>query len=126
MSYAAQAYGRNSKAGLTGRALEAAVLIECAADLQRACDTIATDPAALDGALAKNRKVWSILAADATAPDNPLPQEIKRNMAAMAVFIFNRSLDLILKPTPEGVAPLIEINRNLAAGLRGVPATSAQ
>ncbi|PSC05219.1 flagellar protein FlaF [Alsobacter soli] len=123
MSYAkpVQAYGQAAKAGLSGRDLEAAVLIQCAADLQRAAMSLETDPKSLDEALARNRKLWSILAAEATEPTNPLPQEVKANIARLALFVFNRSLDLLVKPTPEGVQPLVDINRNIAAGLRTRP-----
>jgi flagellar protein FlaF len=125
MSYArqAQAYGQVSKAGLSGRNLEAAVLIECAADIQRAAAALETQPRLLDEALAKNRMLWSILAAAATEPDNPLPRDLKANMAQLAIFVFNRSLDAVVKPSPEILQPLIAINRELAAGLRGVPAS---
>ncbi|WP_460448602.1 flagellar biosynthesis regulator FlaF [Alsobacter sp. SYSU BS001988] len=126
MSYAkhANAYGQASKAGLSGRELEAAVLIECAADLQRAVAALESQPKLLDEALAKNRKLWSILAAGATEGDNPLPRDLKANMGRLAIFVFNRTLDLIMMPTPEGVQPLIDINRNIAAGLRGAPAAA--
>lgn len=79
----------------------------------------------LDAALAYNRKLWTILATSATEADSPLPAELKRNISLIAIFIFNRSLDLIVEPKREDLDVLIEINRNIAAGLQVIPKAAA-
>jgi flagellar biosynthesis activator protein FlaF len=79
----------------------------------------------LDGALAYNRKLWTILATSATETDSPLPEELQRNISLIAIFIFNRSLDLIVEPKREDLDVLIEINRNIAAGLQVMPKAAA-
>jgi flagellar protein FlaF len=80
-----------------------------------------TDRSDLDTALAYNRKLWTILASSATEDDSPLPADLRRNISLIAIFIFNRSLDLIIEPKREDLGVLIEINRNIAAGLQVLP-----
>jgi len=80
-----------------------------------------TDRSDLDTALAYNRKLWTILASSATEDDSPLPADLRRNISLIAIFIFNRSLDLIIEPKREDLSVLIEINRNIAAGLQVLP-----
>lgn len=79
------------------------------------------DRSDLDGALLYNRKLWTILSVAATDADSELPQEVKKNMALIAIFIFNRSLDLITEPKKDSLDALIEINRNIALGLMVKP-----
>jgi flagellar biosynthesis activator protein FlaF len=64
-----------------------------------------------------NRKLWTVFAADTMNPDHPLPQDIKNNIATLSVFIFKRTLDVLIDTKPEKIKALIEINRNIAAGL---------
>jgi flagellar protein FlaF len=44
---------------------------------------------------------------------------VRENVANLAVFVFKRTMEIESAPAPEKLAALIEINRNLAAGLRG-------
>ena len=118
MNQAVNAYAAASKTGLTGRELEASLLIRAAAQLQLVHDDWDARKSALDEALAYNRKLWTVLATSATEPDNPLPEPVKQNLSRLAVFIFNRTLDLMINPDATKVEPLISINRNVAAGLR--------
>jgi flagellar protein FlaF len=74
----------------------------------------------LDEALTYNRKIWTVLVSSVTRPENPLPQPIKQNVANLGLFIFNHTLTLMSGATPEKLAVLININRELAAGLRGM------
>ncbi len=74
----------------------------------------------LDEALTYNRKIWTVLVSSVTRPENPLPQPIKQNVANLGLFIFNHTLSLMSGAKPEKLAVLININRELAAGLRGM------
>ena len=84
-----------------------------------------TDRSDLDAALAYNRKLWTILSTSATDTESPLPADLQRNIALIAIFIFNRSLDIIMEPKREDLDVLIEINRNIAAGLKIMPQAAA-
>ncbi|MFL5207653.1 MAG: flagellar biosynthesis regulator FlaF, partial [Microvirga sp.] len=56
---------------------------------------------------------------------NPLPAAIKQNVANLGIFIFNHTLAVMTQPAPERLAILIDINREIAAGLRGPAAQAA-
>lgn len=75
----------------------------------------------LDEALTYNRKLWTVLVSSVTRPENPMPQPIKQNVANLGLFIFNHTLGLMAKPDPARLTILVNINRELAAGLRGIP-----
>src|SRR3954447_13613396 len=112
MNQAVNAYAAAAKTGLSGRELEASLLIRAAAQLQSVHDDWDARKGGLEEALAYNRKLWTILATAATEPGNPLPEPVKQNVTRLAMFIFNRTLDLMIAPAPEKVEPLIAINRN--------------
>jgi flagellar biosynthesis activator protein FlaF len=56
-----------------------------------------------------------------TDPANPLPKPIRQNVANLGLFVFERTIATLANPQPDALAPLIRINRELAAGLRGSP-----
>lgn len=117
MQTAALAYGQMQQKTAGPRDLEADLLMRAASKLQTAHDD--WDNADLHGALSYNRRLWTILVTSATAEDNPLPQQIKNNIANLGLFIFNRTVDTEAAPEPGKLSPLISINREVAAGLRG-------
>ena len=55
----------------------------------------------------------------ATSPDNALPAGVRQNVANLGIFVFNQTLAVLANPKPENLGALININRQLAAGLRG-------
>ena len=71
-----------------------------------------------DDALVYNRKLWSILVTSATSPESQLPQDIKNNVASLAVFVFKQTMTVISTDDPEKLNSLISINRTIAEGLR--------
>jgi flagellar protein FlaF len=127
MHYAASAYSRTAQTGQTPRELEASILMKSASRLQGIRDDWANRSGELDEALTYNRKLWTVLVSSVTRPENPLPTPIKQNVVNLGLFIFNHTLSLMASPAPERIAILVSINRELAAGLRGmgVPEESA-
>src|SRR5918998_2876202 len=121
MQQAANAYARVAKATQSPRELEAAVLMKAAARLQAVREDWAGRRAELDDALTYNRKLWTILVTSVTDADNPLPQAIKNNIANLAIFVFERTVTIMLEPGPEKLGALVTINREIAAGLRAQP-----
>lgn len=97
------------------------LLMKSATRLQQVKDKWNDDSSDLDGALLYNRKLWTILSVAATDVDSGLPPDIKSNIALIAVFIFNRSLELSIEPRQDALSALIEINRNIAEGLMTNP-----
>lgn len=118
MQSAANTYASVAQAGLTGRDLEASLLIRAAAQLQAVVDGWEERKGQLDEALAYNRRLWSVLATSATEPSNPLPEKVKQDFALLAAFVFKRTTEIMIEPRSDKVAPLVDINRNIAAGLR--------
>ena len=118
-----EAYKTSQKSVMTGREIEAAALTRCAillSDCQKNWD----DPNRgnnLSEALRINQRVWSILQAELVQEDNPLPQQLKENILSLSVFIDKRIIQVMAHPAPEKLQILIDINENLAAGLRSKP-----
>ena len=71
----------------------------------------------LGAALLNNRKLWSVLLATVTRPENPLPAALRQNVANIGIFVMKQTVDLMNDPKPEKLGSLININRELAAGL---------
>jgi flagellar protein FlaF len=120
MHYAASAYTKTAQATQSPRELEAAILMKAATRFQLIRDDWTGRHKELDEALTYNRKLWTILVTSATRPENPLPQSIKQNVANLGLFIFNHTLKLMAEPNPERLGILVTINREIAAGLRGI------
>lgn len=116
-AYAAAA--KTAQATVSPRELEASLLIKAAAKLQTIADDWAIRAVELEDALTYNRRLWMLLVSAVTNEENPLPVEIKRNILGLANFIFNHTIRISINPTPEPLAALISINRDIAAGLRG-------
>jgi len=119
MQHAAQAYGKVAKQTANPRELEADLLLRAAAKLQAVRDNWEQGKAKLEEALHYNRKLWTIFMTSVTEASNPLPREIKQNVANLGVFVVNHTLAVTADPRPEKLGALININRELAAGLLG-------
>ncbi|MCB1490692.1 MAG: flagellar biosynthesis regulator FlaF [Rhodobiaceae bacterium] len=116
---ATQAYARTAQATVHPRELEASLLTKAAMRLQALLDAGTTDPSEWRSAIHYNRQLWVIFATSVTSVDNPLPETIKRNVANLSVFIFRKGLEAERKRTAAALKPIIDINREIAAGLRG-------
>src|SRR5471030_462530 len=115
---AAHVYGNVSKEISSARDLEANLLLRSAARIQSIRDGWEGRKAELNDALLFNRRLWTIFLDSIMREDNPLPAEIRRNVVSLGVFVINRTIKLTGEPKPEGLNTLININRELAAGLR--------
>ena len=116
-AYAAAA--KTAQTVVSPRELEASLLIKAATRLQIVADEWATRERELDEALTYNRRLWTMLVSAVIAEDNPLPVGIKQNILGLANFIFNQTFRISSDPQPQGLGVLININRDIAAGLRG-------
>ena len=122
MNYAANAYARTSRSALSPREAESAVLLKAAQQLIGASHALAAgDTKRLNEALSFNQRVWTILASEATADENPLPADIKQGIGNLGVYVLRNCVDTMIAPTPEKIANLAAINNEIAAGLQGNP-----
>jgi flagellar protein FlaF len=74
----------------------------------------------LDDALTRNRKLWTILVTGVTDEASQWPLEVKQNIVGLGMFIFNHTIALtaMREVDPAKLDVLININRQIAAGLR--------
>ena len=120
MQHAAhQAYGKVAKQTSSPRDLEANLLLKAAARLQALSDGWDNSRDQIEEALLYNRKLWSIFLTTVTRQDNPLPEQVRQNVANLGLFVMNQTVILLQEPQREQLRSLININRELAAGLLG-------
>jgi flagellar biosynthesis activator protein FlaF len=116
-----EAYRAAQKSTMSGREIEAAALANTAMMLVECQDNWdAPDrEQTLQEALRINQLLWSILQAELVEAANPLPKELRQDILNLSVFIDRKTIDVMIAPAPEKLTTLIDINLNLAAGLRG-------
>jgi len=118
-----EAYKATQQMAMSGREIEAAALTRAATlltDCQQNWDAPDRDEA-LQEALRINQTIWSILQAELAKADNPLPKELRQDILSLSLFVDQRILDIMAYPAPEKLTAIINLNMNLAAGLRGEP-----
>jgi flagellar protein FlaF len=116
-AYAAAA--KTAQSVVSPRELEASLLIKAATRLQAVADDWEARGHGLDEALTYNRRLWTLLVSAVIAEDNPLPVGIKQNILSLANFVFNQTFRISADPQPQSLGILVNINRDIAAGLRG-------
>ena len=119
MPNAAQTYEAVGMQTASPRKLEASLLLKSASRLQAVHDSWDHSRSELDDALYFNRRLWSLLIAAVTSAENPLPHPIRQNVANLGLFVLNHTITLMADPKPEKLGSLININREIAAGLLG-------
>ena len=115
-----KAYDSVNKSTMSGRDVEAAVLTKAALKLKACQDNWSQNGhgTSLEAALKYNQRVWCIFQAELENPQNPLPSALKANLFQLIAFIDKRTLGTMADPAPEKLTILININHNIAAGLR--------
>ena len=111
-----QAYNSSQKLGAPASQTEARALLETARRLSVAKEQMEN----LDEyriALRLNRRLWTIFQADVASDENPLPPGIKANILSLSVFIDKHTVGALTEPEERRLDVLININRNVVAGL---------
>jgi flagellar protein FlaF len=121
---AAGAYGDHAQKHETSqRELEARVLLKSARmlkELQDNWDEVTTEM--LDNVLKYNRQIWMMFYDTALEnEDESRPNDLRSNIVNLANFIFKREVDILAsrERTPDKLDVLININKEIAAGLMG-------
>jgi flagellar protein FlaF len=117
---ALKTYESVNKSTMGARDLEATVLAKAARHLKD-CQARWGEPdcpSRMAEALKYNQRVWCIFQAELEKPENPLPAGLKMDLLRLIAFIDRRTLEVIGQPAPEKLNILININDNIAAGLR--------
>lgn len=97
--------------------LESRALINTASKLNLIKENWDVEKDSLNEALEKNRRLWTILATSMVEEDCPQPAEIKSNITNLAMFVFKKTMAIMVEPKPESLDILISINMNIAKGL---------
>lgn len=118
-----RAYETVSKATQSGRETEAAVLTKAALKLKKCQDNWNAPDRniRLEEALKYNQRIWSIFQSELSREDHQLPKKLRLDILRLAAFIDRRIFETMASPAPDKLKIVIDINNNLAAGLRGSP-----
>jgi len=120
--HGAHAYQQVGKQTVNPRELEANLLSKSATNLQRIRDNWdSSTNNDLAAALRFNRRLWTVFMTSVTDPSSTLPQDVRENVANLGIFIAKHMLQLQIEPAARKLDVLININRQLAAGLRASP-----
>lgn len=105
----------------SGRENEARVLTTAATKLRYCVDNwhAADRREKLHEALTYNQRIWSLIQGELLDETNPLPKKIRENILSLSILIDKRIFNVMAYPAPEKLKLIIDINLNLAAGLRG-------
>ncbi len=112
-----QRYTETEVSGLDQVELESRALIKTASSLNLIKENWEQKQGDLTEALEKNRKLWTVIASAMSDDSSPQPAEMKKNILTLAMFVFKRTMEVMVNPTPESLGILISINMNIARGL---------
>ena len=117
---AVRTYDRVGNNGGAPRQTEGRALLEAARRLAEA-QKCPDDTKGLRNAARINWRLWTIFQAELSAPECPLPVEIRTNMLNLCNFVDKRTVAILAQPKPQMVDVLINVNRQIAAGLLARP-----
>jgi flagellar protein FlaF len=66
-----------------------------------------------------NRRLWTVFIDAVTHDDNRLPSTVRDNLTKLGMFVMGETFALMTNPQPDHLTSIININRGIAAGLRG-------
>lgn len=120
---AAGTYGKQAKETSSQRELEGQLLLKAANEIQKLQDNWdEATPEDIDNILTYNRKLWMLFFDTAIENPDERPVDLRNNIVNLCNFIFKRSLNILSEPSKEKLGVLIDINRQIAAGLLTKPA----
>jgi len=111
------AYNQQQKQNLSPREVEAMAFTKAALLLEEA-KALTEDIEGFSKSLRFNHLLWTIMQADITEDENQLPPEIKANVMSLSIFVDKQTTKALRSADGKDLDVLININRNLAAGLR--------
>lgn len=114
-------YVQQSKENMSQRELEASVLTKAGLLLKQCQENWsgADRDQLLEDAVKYNQRIWSFFQSELSMPDNPLPKKIREDILNLSLFIDKRLFEVLAFPeNPQRLSIVIDINFNLAAGLR--------
>ena len=118
MSYetAARTYEQSRLKGGNPRETEGRALLEAARRMSVA-QSDPEDKKGIGDAARLNWRLWTIIQAEVCAPECGLPDDLRANMLNLCNFVDKHMVDVLANPSPHRLDVLIDINRQIAAGL---------
>lgn len=117
-SQAAGVYNKQKKETPDQRELESHLLLKSASELKtlydRWEDATVED---VDNILTYNRKLWTVFFDSAIENPDDRPKALRENIISLANFIFKQTIKILAERDKEKLLVLIDINREIAAGL---------
>ena len=115
---AREAYSSGAKTSTSSRQLEAQALSRAAQRLEESQSTSGIDGTELvRSALRHNQKLWTLFQANLIQPEHGMDLGLRKSLLELSLFVDKTTLELLVRPDAAKVQPLIDINRQLAAGL---------
>ena len=123
-----QTYETVNKTTMSGREIEAAVLTKAACKLKECQQNWNSEDREqkLNDALKYNQLIWSIFQGELKKDDNPLDKELRANLLQLSALVDRQIFDTMGEPSPDKLNLVIDINNNIAAGLRQSPGIATQ
>jgi len=123
--HASTQYRQPGRHGGSPRETEGRALLEAARRLTAAKQEPIDRNAMLE-TVRLNWRLWTIFQSEASSPDSLLPEEIKLNVIKLCNFVDKHTVQILSDADPDKLDVLININRNIAAGLLTQQETAAQ
>jgi flagellar protein FlaF len=109
-----RAYQQTSERTENPRETEYRLFGEVTRALIQAQDTV--DAQVRTAALDWNRRLWTLLAADCSGPNNLLSKEVRAQIVSLSLWVGRHTSKAIRRE--EDIQPLIDVNRSIMEGLR--------
>lgn len=118
-----QAYQQAATRAESPRDLEYRLFAQVTRALMEAAELDRSEVGRRADALDWNRRLWSTLGADCSAPGNQLPPQLRASIISLSIWV-GKHTSLVIR-NQEEIEPLIEINRMIMQGLAGNGASAA-
>ncbi len=115
------AYAQHQQNSESVRETESRALLNCASRLVAAQDINNGYEYYLD-AIKHNQELWTLFQVLLADPQNPLPRDLKITLLNLSRYVDKVSLRASAEYNPEILNSLIDINKQIAAGLSTTPA----
>lgn len=114
--HASAQYRQPGKRGGSPRETEGRALLEAARRLDSSRQQPFDKNAMLE-TVRLNWRLWTIFQSEASSPESPLPDDIKENVIKLCNFVDKHTVQILSDADPDKLDVLININKNIAAGL---------
>lgn len=118
-----QAYQQAATRAESPRDLEYRLFAQVTRALMEAAALDISEVARRADALDWNRRLWSVLGAECSSPENQLPPQLRASIISLSIWV-GKHTSLVIR-NREDIEPLIEVNRMVMQGLSANGAAAA-